>query len=1073
MKKVYTIFAVTLSIMTCIKAYSQNGFSVFNDKGIIDLFSIHQIDSITFDEGQEFFIQKIWKDGEPFETSVNEVAEVSFLPKGNVYVFDDKTLGNWDGGFLIDSMYVSYKVDEENGGYYYFNNINADNNKGLIIQFDSENKMSGILCNGLSYSISEDENQLLLLGIDDEGVFEESINLYEVSSVRKARKRASSESIPLFDNLLTVKDYWGYIQTALNLGDDFRNRQWIDFFSTIGSAAGEYGISKMLEGAVGRLAFLAMAPYEMVKGSVEQCNKRNAAKIYGESSVEITEIRKSSDGRIEVYVTVNGVNTIPDYLVRLIEPEKNEKTKNNVYCGVIGRSAGLPTLQLHTKGYKSTEEAIPTDGSVSTLYFTFFLPDVPLGQTYRFRPYLKSTRIKNIWGGVDECFIRYGNSVAYTGFNGQITNFWQYRDEYGIDAGGFGFVSFGTEVTAEISSLENVEEWGVYVYDLNGSEVNDRYPSEFRAAKLTDKIDIDFNINMDEFDEVNQNIYTKKVMLGVYLKMKNPTGTYDYLSYYYSEPQEYELVYEDKNHLMPIVTTKITKFEQNSATFTRDGFEYKGKTYYYDFAATTTVELENSEGVVDWGYVYIDPYGEADTISVAGLGGNPANDPRYHYYRGIPNATATLYGYSKYADGTFVFDEPKDYDLVYTFHPTAYVGDIITDSLTSTSAQFEYGFNDVPRTGKCYTAVQSARDNEPIVQEVSYAEKDTKRFADLFPGTTYEYWAYVEYAGVTYTSDKKSLTTLTPTAHVEKAGEDKVTMTSAEIGYGFTNVPEKAKCYVGISAKVQTIAGDGEEISKSYSQTFSVENTTGATYEFNGLHPSTTYTYYAYVEYQGETWYSDSEKFTTKAPPTPIATTGDCSKVTTNSATVSCSFENVPEGGVCGVEYTWSNGSKKQSIGNANGTQTITLSGLESGTAYSYCAYVEAYGQTYYGGEKTFTTQVELPNLAGTWSCTVYKDDGSVLDTPTLTLTSDGKATIKNSSFTSEDKVGGWSINANGKASISFNWASSGYNPVYFQEAYSGTVNSMTNPSSIEGTVSRMWAGLSEHGNSYKFKMTR
>ena len=120
-----------------------------------------------------------------------------------------------------------------------------------------------------------------------------------------------------------------------------------------------------------------------------------------------------------------------------------------------------------------------------------------------------------------------------------------------------------------------------------------------------------------------------------------------------------------------------------------------------------------------------------------------------------------------------------------------------------------------------------------------------------------------------------------------------------------------------------------------------------------------------------------------------------------------------------------------------------------------------------------FTTQIELPNLAGTWNCTVYKDDGSVLDTPTLTLTSDGKATIKNSSFTSEDKVGGWSINTNGKASISFNWASSGYNPVYFQEAYSGTVNSMTNPSSIEGIVSRRWAGISEHGNSYTFKMTR
>ena len=182
---------------------------------------------------------------------------------------------------------------------------------------------------------------------------------------------------------------------------------------------------------------------------------------------------------------------------------------------------------------------------------------------------------------------------------------------------------------------------------------------------------------------------------------------------------------------------EITDFKVDNASFIRKGFEYKDKTYYYDFAATTTVELENNDDVVDWGYVYIDPYGEADTISVAGLGSNPAKDSRYHYYRSTPNATATLYGYSKYADGTFVFDEPKDYDLVYTFHPTAYVGNVITDSLTSTSAQFEYGFDDIPRTGKCFTAVQSARDDEPIVKEVSYAEKDTVKFADLFPGTTY------------------------------------------------------------------------------------------------------------------------------------------------------------------------------------------------------------------------------------------------------------------------------------------------------------------------------------------------
>ena len=516
---------------------------------------------------------------------------------------------------------------------------------------------------------------------------------------------------------------------------------------------------------------------------------------------------------------------------------------------------------------------------------------------------------------------------------------------------------------------------------------------------------------------------------------------------------------------------KVKKFEVNNATFVRDGFEYKDKTYYYDFAATTTVELDDSEGVEDWGYVYKDPEGEKVYISVKDLGTNV--DSRYDYYRTIPKSTTTLYGFAKYNEDKYAYEEPKEYSLEYTFHPTAYVDDVIADSITTTSAQFEYGFNDVPRTGKCFTAVQSSRDNEPIVQEVSYAEKDTVLFADLHPGATYDYWAYVEYAGVTYTSDKKSLTTQTPTAHIEQVDEDKITMTSAEIAYRFSNVPDDAKCYLSIEGEVVEVGSLGEEYIYYDSKSLPVSNTEKGSYKITELHPGTTYACYAYIEYDKDTWYSNIEMFTTNKPPTPVAATGDCAKVTTNSATVSCSFENVPEGGVCGVEYTWSNGSKKQSVGNTNGTQTITLSGLESGTTYSYCAYVEAYGQTYYGGEKTFTTQVELPDLSGTWNCTIYKDDGSVLETPTLTLTSEGKATQTGSSFTSSDRVGGWSINTDGNVGISFNWTSGNYNPVYWQEAYSGTVNSMTNPTTIEGVVSRRWAGISEHGNSYTFKMTK
>lgn len=50
----------------------------------------------------------------------------------------------------------------------------------------------------------------------------------------------------------------------------------------------------------------------------------------------------------------------------------------------------------------------------------FNIPSVGNGRTIKLRPYLKSTRIKNIFGNVDEWFIRYGNTIDYTDINGTI-----------------------------------------------------------------------------------------------------------------------------------------------------------------------------------------------------------------------------------------------------------------------------------------------------------------------------------------------------------------------------------------------------------------------------------------------------------------------------------------------------------------------------------------------------------------------------------------------------------------------------------------------------------------------------
>lgn len=151
----------------------------------------------------------------------------------------------------------------------------------------------------------------------------------------------------------------------------------------------------------------------------------------------------------------------------------------------------------------------------------------------------------------------------------------------------------------------------------------------------------------------------------------------------------------------------------------------------------------------------------------------------------------------------------------------------------------------------------------------------------------------------------------------------------------------------------------------------------------------------------------------------------------------------------------------------------VGIEGLSPGTKYYAAPIASLFNFVFSSGKKQEFSTEKLPDLAGTWNCTIYKDDGSVLEKPTLILTSDGKATQKGSSFTSENRLGGWSINSSGNVSIGFSWTSGNFNPTYWAETYSGTANSLSNPLSIEGTVSRRWAGISEHGNTYKFKMTR
>lgn len=136
-------------------------------------------------------------------------------------------------------------------------------------------------------------------------------------------------------------------------------------------------------------------------------------------------------------------------------------------------------------------------------------------------------------------------------------------------------------------------------------------------------------------------------------------------------------------------------------------------------------------------------------------------------------------------------------------------------------------------------------------------------------------------------------------------------------------------------------------------------------YKLISLSPHTTYYYRAFIKdnITGNIIYADDiEQFTTLFM--SKATTGECLENSQRSATVSCTYENVPENGICGVKYTWPNGSISKDIGRVEGTQKIQLSSLEPSTDYYYQAFIKI-GDEYVMAEETksFTTKPVLTQL--------------------------------------------------------------------------------------------------------------
>lgn len=109
----------------------------------------------------------------------------------------------------------------------------------------------------------------------------------------------------------------------------------------------------------------------------------------------------------------------------------------------------------------------------------------------------------------------------------------------------------------------------------------------------------------------------------------------------------------------PVITAfEVVGSEHKPGAFMKDGWYYD-----YKFDVALTAEIDNLEGVADWGYAYRDSYGNVKRISLMEYGQSYI-DTRYAYYRNEAHSTASLYTYVKYEGDSEYYDgEPHDYPL--------------------------------------------------------------------------------------------------------------------------------------------------------------------------------------------------------------------------------------------------------------------------------------------------------------------------------------------------------------------------------------------------------------------------
>ena len=455
---------------------------------------------------------------DPENPNENEVKDFYQIPT--------KDLQDWAEGISNDSHYILAGYNGNLPCVY----VSSTDNNGVLFQFSESGEVIDISSNGIVISVSTRNDEQILSWINDNNEFC-SIPIKSRFSklvINGSISRAGSSSLLQPSTVQTVFDIIQNIQSLGEIGLDLFTSDMLEFLNDLGNFSFDAIVGSNPLG----LTFVTLK--NMIDGMYDSLYERHRRVMYGDCSIKIEEISNDGKGNIDVFVSIENANTIPDYLYNLYYEESEETTRNTVYWGIVGHREYVPRKYFYTEPY-TVVKLLDTKAS-STQHFMVSFPMPRKGDKFIFRAFLASTRLANSIDDVNDNIIKYGNNYNYNVLDAYIRDFKQVSCRKVGDK-----VNFICSVSGFINSVEDIIEWGVYYKDDDDSYTY--FPSKYTigyspgsgiSSPNEDTFEIPLSI---DYDKLDANCY-KDIKLGIYTK-----GGFNLTYNGWSEPQTYSVHY--------------------------------------------------------------------------------------------------------------------------------------------------------------------------------------------------------------------------------------------------------------------------------------------------------------------------------------------------------------------------------------------------------------------------------------------------------------------------------------------------------------------------------------------------